>query len=259
MRSLERQRGYQTNFSELCARAMYDVEGRERKAKTMAAVLQDFLRCDTRQLSLLDIGSSTGVIADYLARHFRTVIGIDIDSPAVLAAQTRYSRPNVGFVLGDGMRLPFPDETFDVVICAQIYEHVPNARLLVAEIHRVLKPGGACYFAAGNRLMFMEPHYRLPLLSVLPRPLAHLYIRLSGRGQFYYERHLTYWGLRRLVQDFEVVDYTRRIVGEPARFHAEYMIRPNTLQGRAARLLLDTAYWLSPGYIWVLRRRPRPR
>ena len=92
------------------------------------------------------------------------------------------------------MNLPFGDESFDIVICSHVYEHVPDPERMFDQIHRVLKPGGVCYFSAGNRLMWNEPHYDLPLLSVLPRPLAHLYIRLAGKADRYHEKHLTYWG-----------------------------------------------------------------
>ncbi len=152
------------------------------------------------------------------------------------------------------MKLPFADSCFDVLICAQIYEHVPNSSTLLSEIHRVLKRGGICYFSAGNRLSINEPHYRLPFLSVIPRPLAHLYLRLAGRGTFYYEKHLSYWGLKALVRRFEIIDYTSRIVMDPELFHAGYMIRPGTLKARLARLVLRTAYWAFPGYVWLLRK-----
>jgi SAM-dependent methyltransferase len=86
--------------------------------------------------------------------------------------------------VADALHLPFADDSLDVVICSHVYEHVPEPVQMFREIHRVLCMGGVCYFSAGNRLMWNEPHYNLPLLSVLPRPLAHLYIRLAGwQGQ----------------------------------------------------------------------------
>jgi SAM-dependent methyltransferase len=42
----------------------------------------------------------------------------------------------------DGNILPFPENSFDGVISTQVFEHVPNTRALIAEIHRVIKPGG---------------------------------------------------------------------------------------------------------------------
>lgn len=47
---------------------------------------------------------------------------------------------------GDAQRLPFPDASFDRVICSEVLEHVPNPDQVLAEIARILKPGG--YFAA---------------------------------------------------------------------------------------------------------------
>ena len=43
---------------------------------------------------------------------------------------------------GDALRLPFPDDTFDRVICSEVFEHIPDDTGAMAEIRRVLKPGG---------------------------------------------------------------------------------------------------------------------
>lgn len=243
---------YQFGFSAMHHLAMHDVGPRRRKAETMRLVLEDCMG-DLGEMRILDLGASTGIIGNHLAAHCGTIIGIDIDLPAVAYA-TKHRDRNADFLVADGMQMPFANDTFDVVICAQIYEHVPDAERLLADIHRVLKPGGVCYFAAGNRLMFMEPHYRLPFLSVLPKPLADVYMRLARRGKRYYETHRTYWGLRRLVKAFDTVDYTRRLIESPESFGCEYMLAPESLKQRLALALARTAYWLVPGYIWLLRK-----
>jgi len=74
---------YQYEFSEMHREEMYNRLGRERKAKTMVSVLQDYFNTDLKSLTLLDVGSSTGLIANYLAMYFGEVVGIDIDRPAV--------------------------------------------------------------------------------------------------------------------------------------------------------------------------------
>ena len=250
-------RGYQHGFSSACP-AVHDVLGRERKARTAVAVLGDYCSRPLRELSLLNVGGSMGVVDNVLADHFATVVSVDIDAGAIEHARRSYQRGNLSFQVGDAMALQFADEAFDVVVCSHVYEHVPDARTMMAEIFRVLKPGGVCYFAAGNRLMWNEPHYGLPLLSVLPRPLAHVYIRLAGKAQHYHELHFTYWGLRRLVERFELHDYTRRIVREPEAFGAGYMLGRGSVKTRVARLLAKHAYWLLPGYIWLLRK-PAPQ
>src|SRR5690606_24205341 len=114
----------------------------------------------------------------------------------------------------------------------------------MAEIRRVLKPGGVCYFAASNRFMWNEPHHNLPLLSVVPRRLAHFYVRLFGKADHYHELHFSYWGLKRLVKDFEVVDYTRKVIEDPVRYKISYMIKPGSLKSGLARVFAKYVYFL---------------
>ena len=140
-------------------------------------------------MTCLDIGCSSGVIASSLEDHFSRVIGIDIDQEAIQYARVHHASSRVQFLIGDAMAIPFREKAIDLVICNHIYEHVPDAKQLMEEIYRVLKKGGVCYFAAGNRRMILEGHYHLPFLSWLPKPMAHLYLKWSGKGNFYYEEH----------------------------------------------------------------------
>ncbi len=246
-------RGYQYDFS-INSPYVYDVENRERKAHTMAAVLADYLPEPLTHYDLLNVGGSAGIIDNYLADHFHRVVSIDIDEPAVKHAQENYNRHNLSFQLADAMNLPFEDGSFDIVVCSHVYEHVPDADKMFREIYRALKQGGICYFSAGNRLMWNEPHYNLPLLSILPRPLAHIYIRLAGKGSHYHEKHLSYWGLRTLAKDFSCTDYTAKLVTESEKYHTSYMIPPGSLKAKIAAAILKHAYWACPGYIWVLEK-----
>ena len=43
---------------------------------------------------------------------------------------------------GDALRLPFPDDTFDRIICSEVFEHIPDDSAAMAELARVLRPGG---------------------------------------------------------------------------------------------------------------------
>ena len=247
------EREYQYNFSE-SSPGMHDVEVRKRKAATMVAVLRDHFDVPLRTLRVLDVGGSTGIIDDYLANYFGSVTGIDIDEKAVDFAIQNFGKKNLYFHLGDAMQLEVPDETFDVVICSQIYEHVPDSRRMVEEIFRVLRPGGICYFAASSRLRWNEPHYGLPLLSVVPRPIAHRYIRMAGKADYYHELHFSYWGLRNLVKGFRIIDYTRELIAKPDRYGTDYMVAPGTLKARLALWIADYLYWVMPGYLWLLKK-----
>ncbi|MCX2977270.1 class I SAM-dependent methyltransferase [Candidatus Marimicrobium litorale] len=247
------ERGYQHGYSGSVT-SMFDIEGRRRKARTMVSVLSE---CSDRPLAglhALNVGGSAGIIDEYLSRHFASVTGIDIDETAIQFARKTFNNENLHFETGDAMALRYEADTFDVVVCSQVYEHVPDAGKLMAEMYRVLKPGGKIYFAAGNRLMYREPHYNLPLLAVIPRPLAHRYLRLVGKGEYYYEKHFTYWGLKHLVCSFSVTDYTPLIIRDPDKYQARYMMKTGTLKHGLARFISRYAIWLVPGYIWVLEK-----
>jgi 2-polyprenyl-3-methyl-5-hydroxy-6-metoxy-1,4-benzoquinol methylase len=246
-------RKYQYNFS-MTEAGQYDSIGRLRKAQTMISVLSDYSKDNLRNLTLLDIGGSGGIIDDYLADFFLSVTSIDIDINAIEKAKNKFYKKNLTFEVGDALNLNFSKETFDVVICSQVYEHVPSSQKMMDEIHRVLKKGGICYFAASNRLMLNEPHYNLPLLSVLPRVFAHKYIKIAKKSDYYHELHYTYWGLKKLVKKFNIHDYTRYIISDPEKFKTEYMLMPGTQKYKLAQLISKYLYVIIPGYIWILEK-----
>ena len=247
-------RGYQYDFS-VNSPSVFNIEGRERKARTTVAVLEDYLSKPLIDCNLLNVGGSAGIIDNYLSDHFSNVTGIDIDEHAIAHANNNYRKNNLEFRVADALNLPYGDNTFDVVVCSHVYEHVPSPYKMFSEIHRVLKQGGVCYFSAGNRLMWNEPHHNLPLLSVLPRPLAHFYFRLAGKGKYYHEKHLSYWGLKNLVKHFRCTDYTARLVNESEKYMTDYMIPPGSLKSEFASTLLKVAYWAFPGYVWLLEKQ----
>lgn len=250
---MEPERGYQHGYADINP-GMYDRDGRARKAHTMVAVLAEEIGGRLRNAALLNLGCSAGLIDEALAPHLGSVIGVDIDDRAIAAAQARCSLPNLQFAVGDAMDLHLPDASFDVVICSQVYEHVPDAERMMAEIHRVLKPGGVCYFAATSRWSVIEMHYKLPFLSWLPPALADRYLQLAGRGERYYERHLGVRQLRHLCRNFAVVDATPRILADPDRYGARYLFS-SAASLLAARMVLRVAYPLFPGFVWLLRKR----
>jgi ubiquinone/menaquinone biosynthesis C-methylase UbiE len=245
---------YQLGFSVEHPETMYDEAARTMKARKVLSILEDYLG-SLRSLRHLDIGCSTGFMTRLYSEQFASTTGIDIDSSAVEFARKNNKRPNVEFLVGDAMQTGLPAESFDVVTCSHIYEHVPDSGRLLEEIHRVLRPGGVCFFAAGNRFVLIEGHYNLPLLAAIPKPLGNLYVRLTGKADSYYEKHLSYWGIKRLVREFEVIDYTRKVIADPVRFSATDLIAPRSFKQKIALGLVEWAYWLCPTYLWILKKR----
>lgn len=247
-------RGYQYGFSEQST-ALYDQDKRKRKAITMVTILKECADRPLNSMNVLNVGGSTGIIDNYLSDFFGSVTVIDIDEKAIAYAKEKFQKTNLLFEIGDAMHMKYETNSFNVVICAQVYEHVQSAEVLMEEIWRVLKPGGLVYFAAGNRFILVEQHYNLPLLSAIPRPLAHPYLKIFRGKPYYYEKHYSYWGLSKLSAKFKRIDYTRTILNDPVKYKIDYMVSPDTFKHTLAKFISNYFMWLVPTYIWVLKKQ----
>jgi SAM-dependent methyltransferase len=97
---------------------------------------------------VLDLGCGVGHSYSLLAP--RETVGVDI-APAALEGQERDT------VVADMRSLPFPDGSFDSVLSVQSIEHVPDPERVLAEVRRVVRPGGVAVFVTPNRLTFGRP------------------------------------------------------------------------------------------------------
>jgi 2-polyprenyl-3-methyl-5-hydroxy-6-metoxy-1,4-benzoquinol methylase len=246
-------RNYQLGYS-LLHPEVTDSDSRKRKAETATLVLEYYLGRPLSGLRILDVGGSSGIMAEFMALRGNTVTVIDMDEHAIELAHARATSCSVSYHVADAMSIPFADGCFDAVLCCHVYEHVPDPRRMMAEMHRILRPGGVCYFTAGNRMAWREPHYGLPLLSVLPRALAHHYLRLSRRGTHYHEKHLGLPGLRKLVREFSLNDMTALMLSDPARFRIDYMVKPTGAVRWVAHFIAHYLPVVCPGFIWVLEK-----
>lgn len=96
-----------------------------------------------RDAEVLDAGCGVGYGSAFLGDGARRVVGVDRDAGAIAYARERYARPNVEFLVGDVLRLAFPDASFDAACAFETIEHVDDVAGLLGEIARVLRPGGA--------------------------------------------------------------------------------------------------------------------
>lgn len=203
-------RAYQADFYNLSERVR-DRDSRLRQADKIRYVLTNLTHYPLSIARCLDLGCASGVITAALSPLVASIVGLDYDAVALQHVE-REGELNMAFVRGDGLHLPYPDSTFDLIICTQVYEHVPDDRHLVPEMQRVLKPGGIVFFSGPNWLFPIEPHYFLPFLHWLPSPLADRYLHLFYKSSHYYERSRTLWGLRRLLAQFTICDVTIEVL-----------------------------------------------
>jgi len=101
---------------------------------------------------VLDMGAGAGRHSFECFRRGAQVVSLDYgfeELPPVrklfwaMQEAGEASRTSLGAcVNGDALRLPFPDATFDRIICSEVFEHIPDDRGAMAELNRVLRPGG---------------------------------------------------------------------------------------------------------------------
>jgi 2-polyprenyl-3-methyl-5-hydroxy-6-metoxy-1,4-benzoquinol methylase len=233
------------------------MDDRTRKAGKISSILLDFCKENLKNLNCLDLGCSRGIITTQLAGIFKIVIGIDVDVAGVKLAQDTKIRPASSpyYILGSGYHIPASDTSFDVVVWAQVYEHVNNPAKMVHEIDRVLKPGGFCFFSGPNRLAIMEEHYWLPFLSWLPNSIASLYMKIMHRGNLYDAYPLTYWQLKRIWENFIVHDYTLQILREPRRFSVDERVEKYGLIKFVPDEMIKFLRPFYPNYNWIVVKK----
>jgi ubiquinone/menaquinone biosynthesis C-methylase UbiE len=229
--------------------AMSDEHGRRQKATKILKVIKHFLgREDLCSLRALDIGCSTGFIADELRQAGTTVTGTDIDDRGIQDGHRRFGN-RISFVQSQAESLPFRENAFNIVVFNHIYEHVIDPDPVMAEIRRVLRPDGIVYLGLANRFGIIEPHYRLPFLSWPPSSVADRYVRLSGRAPYYHERLRARKGLRKMCHGLNVWDYTYTVLSQPDEFAAT-----DVVSGPLASvppLLWRLLAPIIPTFIWV--------
>jgi SAM-dependent methyltransferase len=162
---------------ELCSRVLEEVEAR------IERLLSELRGGDP---ILLDVGCWDGEFTQRCAEQLgaKQVLGAEIYEPPAQAAEARGLE--VARLDLESDRFPWPDSSVDVVICNQVLEHLKNIWLPMAEMHRVLRPGGHAILSVPN---LASLHNRL-LLGLGRQPTS---IRVFGphvRGYTWHEFRL---------------------------------------------------------------------
>lgn len=180
-----------------------------------------------RSLRILELGCGGGaLLRDLAARGFIHLVGLDLAQTALAEARRRGTPARL--VLAEAESLPFAAETFDLVIAADLIEHVDDLDAHLTEVARVLRSGG------------------LYLVKTPNRPLAELYYRLAGLDDYPFW-HPSMLSPRELRQLFARHGFTVRFVAQPR-------LTPAQLRKVPTRMLRFLAARLPIGNLPVLLR-----
>lgn len=118
---------------------------------------------------VLDLGCGPGVVCGLAAERGALPTGVDV-APGMLA-EARRRHPQISFVEADAVALPFEDGSFDACVGGFVLNHLPLADAAVAELARVLAPGGSA------ALSLWEPPGRNRWLGIIAEALAESGVR----------------------------------------------------------------------------------
>jgi len=172
---------------------------------------------------LLDLGAGAGRHAFEAMRRGASVVALDADAAAAKDcaawmaalgegdAAVRAHRGEGAAAVGDGLDLPFPNDAFDRVIAAEVLEHIADDRRTIAELVRVLRPGGTmavtvprwlpelvCWALSDEYHLVPGGHIRIYRRSALAGRLEAAGLRPYARHHAH-ALHSPYWWLKCLV------------------------------------------------------------
>jgi len=107
---------------------------------------------------VLEVGCGAGVDLARFARGGARVTGVDLSAAAIDLARANFEQQGLAgrLEVADGERLPFPDDSFDLVYAHGVVQYTASPQQLVDECRRVLKPGGQAIFQVYNRVSWLN-------------------------------------------------------------------------------------------------------
>ncbi len=144
---------------------------------------------------VLDLGCGGGILSEAMASLGAEVTGIDAGEEPLAVARLHLQESGLRVDYRLAMAEPFAErvpESFDVVTCMELLEHVPDPQSVVAASARLVRPGGDVFFATLNR------NFKSFLFAIIG---AEMILRLVQRGTHSYRRfikpsELTTWSQR---------------------------------------------------------------
>ncbi|MCA9042090.1 MAG: methyltransferase domain-containing protein, partial [Planctomycetaceae bacterium] len=163
-----------------------DSQFHQRRFGITIDLLKEAAKSFSEPMKILDLGCGEGHITQLILDEFPSseMTGLDYSLTAIKYAHQHF--PKIDFCVGDAYEGPYAEEYFDVVVCNNLWEHVPDPLQLLREMKKFLKPGGYIIMSTPSR-------YRLSNLvrALLGKPIA-----------FMSHHHVTEYTVGQVVEQF---------------------------------------------------------
>ena len=186
---------------------------------------------------VLDVGAGLGGLTAELAARGAIVTAVEPGAlwRSIVSARV-HPAAHVAVIGAIGEQLPFRPDSFDLVISLQVLEHVHDPQRVIAEVFRVLRPGGHFYLTCENYLSFREPHYSVFWLPLLPKRIGAWYLQLRGRRPDFLLSAVTYTTIPSVLRALRTAGfYSQRderaiaLIHSPGRIRTAWKRRAVTL------------------------------
>lgn len=214
--------------------------------------LCEWFAIDLKKLKIMVVGFGTGgelVVFNSLGAD---VHGVETNSYAYkigLAKSKNHQIKDINLYSVPLEETGIHDETFDLVYCQTVIEHVDDVETSIKEMIRVTKIGGLVFIGAPDYRQWWEPHYKLPLPMFLPRILLKIALRYFGRPTQFLDslnmvtsRQLTNLFMNENVTAFQVVHSWKESWKSSPRWHERL------------QMLTTKLFSIHRDQIWVLRK-----
>lgn len=135
---------YEKNFAKDFDEKMNKYDLRKR----LQVIYNELLTSDISNKRLLDAGCGTGWFSKAASDRGALVTSMDLGENLLSEVAKKCETERVA---GSILEMPFKKNTFDLIVCSEVIEHVPDPEKAITELYRVLKPGGTLVLTTPNR------------------------------------------------------------------------------------------------------------
>ncbi len=239
----------------LARRALSEINAAEAEVRQIMAVCRHFSNRRSEDLHALELGATNRITTEFYAKNYHRLTVVNSQLPDTNAGSGSGEPGNSRVATAEGDLVSLNDNSFDVVICNHYLELVDKQDWLMGEIYRIMKYDGFCYLGVANRYSIVNRHYRLPLLSWMPKFAAELFLKIFRIEGIYNPDIPSLDKLKKITGNFWRHDYTRLIRENPAAFYAENRFNADKLASRLTLAMFPYFYPHLSSWVWILTKR----
>ena len=189
-------------FNDL-AHEWWNIDGEFKTLHQINPARVEFIKQHTslKNEQLIDVGCGGGILAESMAAAGANVTAIDLAPQSIETAKLHLYESNLSInyeCIEVGAKAEQSNESFDIITCMELLEHVPDPEYIINQCNKLLKPGGMAFFSTVNR------NYTSYLLGIIA---AEYVLKLIPKGTHNYKKFIQPAELRLMLKNngFELI------------------------------------------------------